>query len=619
MNAPPPGATAPAGPPAARPCARLPDALADRVDAALARVRAVLHGDAPSRAELDTVRAILVELAREVAQAPDDAFPLDPRSRDAIYLLSEDPDRRLALYLAARDAPLETPPHDHTTWAVIAGVRGRERNRFFGPSAGGGLRETGTVDVVPGTGVAMQAPDLHAIATEAGVLNLQLHLYGRSFDAQQGRVVVDAATGRRTPFAAHPDVRVPAGRVTAATVRRMTLDRAELALIDLRGLAAHVEDGHPIVASCIPAATLASEAAGRLPNRHARIVLLDDDGLGDAAGDALRSAGYTSVHVLRGGTRAWAEAGHALFTGLNVPGKAFAEHLDHHRPVPSVDARTLAGRLARGEPLAILDCRPDAEHRRMTLPGSVGLPGCELPARLLAQVPDPTTPVVVHCAGRTRGIVATRMLIDAGCPNPVEVLRDGLIGWLLDGQPLEVAGGRPSPAPLRPLPIAGAAAAVPVVDAAGLDAWLADPGRTTYVIDVRTADEHAAGHHPAARWVPGGELLQRLEEVLPVRHARVVIAGDDLRARCVAAWLACTDWAQAAVLAGPHALVRGAPPARAPVPRGWRPPFDEHEQDPARMRAYIDWELALAARVAHDGTLSFLDAPPAAPMESAPR
>jgi rhodanese-related sulfurtransferase/predicted metal-dependent enzyme (double-stranded beta helix superfamily) len=601
------------------PPARLPDGLAARVDAALARIRATLDGDAPSRRALEAVRSILVGLARDVGAAPDDAFPLDPRSRDAIYLLSEDPDRRLALYLAARDAPLETPVHDHTTWAVIAGVRGRERNRFFEQRADGGLRETGVVDVVPGSAVAMQAPELHAIATEAGVRNLQLHLYGRSFDAQRGRVVVDPATGHRTPFAGHPGIRVPAGRVTAATVRRMTLDGGELALVDLRALAAHVDDGHPIAATCVPAESLAADAARRLPNRHARIVLLDDDGLGGPARDALQAAGYTSVHVLHGGTRAWAEAGYPLFTGLNVPGKAFAEHLDHHRPVPSVDARTLAERLARGEPIAVLDCRPVAEHRRMTLPGSVGLPGCELPARLLAQVPDASTPVVVHCAGRTRGIVAARMLIEAGCPNPVEVLRDGLIGWLLAGGSLEVAGGRPSGAPLRPLPVRGAAAAVRAIDAGELEAWLADARRTVYVIDVRTADEYAAGHHPAAAWVPGGELLQRLEEVLPVRHARVVIAGDDLRARCVAAWLGCTDWAEAVVLAGPWDSVRGVPPVPPSAPRGWRPPFDEREQDPARMRAYVDWELALPAQVAQDGTLAFRDRPAVAPTEPAAR
>jgi rhodanese-related sulfurtransferase/predicted metal-dependent enzyme (double-stranded beta helix superfamily) len=606
-------------PPPLAPPASLPDALAARIDATMASIRTRLAAGEPDRAALEAVRDLLAGLAGAVDAAPDDAFALDPRTRDAIYLLSEDPDRRLALYLAARDAALRTPVHDHTTWAVIVGVRGVEHNRFFERSADGTLRQTDEVDVRPGTGVVLLAPDLHSIATDAGVHNLQLHLYGRSFDAQQGRVLVDPRTGARTPYAAHPDIRVPAGRVTAATVRRMTMDGGELALVDLRDVATHAGRGHPIVATCIPAAVLAAEATLRLPNRDARIVLLDDDGLAAAVRPALLAAGYSAVHVLPGGTRAWADAGFALFTGFNVPGKAFGEHLDHHRPPPAIDAPALARRLAAGEALAVLDCRPPAEHLRMTLPGSVNLPGFDLPARIRAAVPDPGTPVVVHCAGRTRGIVAARMLIDAGCPNPVVVLRDGMIGWLLAGHPLEVAGGRLSDAGLVPLAVDAGAAAVPAVDAATLERWLAEAARTTYVFDVRTPAEFGAGHHPAARPVAGGELLQQVEVHVPVRRARVVIAGDDLRSRTVAAWLACLDWAEVSVLPGPYPQVSDAPPSVAVPPRGWRPPFDESEQDPQRMRAYIDWELALQAQVAHDGTLSFRDRPPGAPPTREPR
>ena len=89
----------------------------------------------------------------------------------------------------------------------------------------------------------------------------------------------------------------------------------------------------------------------------------------------------------------------------------------------------------------------------------------------------------------------------------------------------------------------------------------------------------------------------------------------DLRARWIAAWLACADWAEPAVLSGPFERVRGAPPEAPAGPRGWRPPFDEHEQDPARMRAYIDWELALLDRVAQDGTLAFGALPPGTEAE----
>ena len=594
--------------------------LASQVDTTMRRVRQLLRRGEIDRTMLERVRQELSTLAGSIANEPPSAFPLNPQTRDAVYLMSEDPDHTLALYLAARDTGLQTPVHDHTTWAVIVGVQGCERNRFYARQPGGSLREIGQADVQPGSGVAMLAADLHSIATEAGVHNLQLHLYGRSFEAQQGRVMVDAQTGHARPFAGHPEVRIPIGRVTAAMARRMTLDGEELALVDLRTVAEHADQGHPAAASCIPLALLGSQARWRLPNRHARIVLLDDDDLGNPGQQILRAAGYTRVHVLPGGSRAWADAGYTLFTGFNVPGKAFGEHVDLHRPPPAIEAAALAAALARGDAIEVLDCRPLPEHQRMTLPGSVGLPVGEMLARIGMQVPDPRTPVVVHCAGRTRGIIAARMLIDAGCPNPVMVLRDGLIGWLLDGQRLALGAGQPAQALAAALSSADAVqAGDPTIDAGTLDAWLADSARSTYVFDVRSRAEFEIGHHPAARPVPAGELLQQLDVHVPVRRARVVIAGADVRARAVTRWLARMDWAEIWMLRSAAPQVPG--PVDSPaLPGGWRPPFDEHEQDPARMRAYLDWEHGLLGALERDGTLRFAsldaDGVPASPTQA---
>jgi rhodanese-related sulfurtransferase/predicted metal-dependent enzyme (double-stranded beta helix superfamily) len=586
------------------PIADLPAPLADLIDATMAEVRALVPAGGPDRADLESIRDVLLKAAAARDLFTLAHFPIDPRTRDAIYLLSEDPDRRLALYLGIRDAALATPVHDHTTWASVVGVHGCERNRFF-ERVPGGARETGAADVVPGTGIAMADADLHCIATDAGVLNMQLHLYGRSFDAQGGRVVVDVATGEERRFGGHPDVRVPRGRLTPAMLRRMIDDGEELAVLDLRPPADHSELGHPLVAANLPLEVFAQEIAGRCPNRRTRIVLLDDDGLAAPAAAALERAGYERPYRLPGGSEAWQSAGYALFEGINVPGKAFGEHLEHAGTIPTIDASTLAARRRAGEPMVLVDCRTPAEHRRMTIHGSVNLPGAEVLTRIRALAADPAVPIIVHCAGRTRGLVAVRTLIDAGCPNPVMALDNGLIGWLLAGEPMEIAGGRPVPAPGEPLP--GPQSEVARIDGDTLRRWLDDPSRTTYLFDVRSAEEFAAGHAAGARHAPAGELLQQLDAFVPVRRSRVVIAGDDVRARSVAALLAWMDWCEPALLSGGVELVRGAGPTRPALPRGWRPPFDEHEQDPARMRAYIDWELGLLQRLAADGSLAFRD------------
>ncbi len=56
--------------------------------------------------------------------------------------------------------------------------------------------------------------------------------------------------------------------------------------------------------------------------------------------------------------------------------------------------------------------------------------------------PDPQTTIIVNCAGRTRSIIGTQSLINAGVTNKVVALRNGTIGWTLARQNLEHGAGR---------------------------------------------------------------------------------------------------------------------------------------------------------------------------------
>ena len=80
-------------------------------------------------ANLDKIGGLLAGLARRADLFPQDEFPLG--SDGGIYRLSEDPDHRFALYASAGGPGKKVPPHNHTTWAVIAGVHGAERNVVY--------------------------------------------------------------------------------------------------------------------------------------------------------------------------------------------------------------------------------------------------------------------------------------------------------------------------------------------------------------------------------------------------------------------------------------------------------------------------------------------------------
>ena len=51
---------------------------------------------------------------------------------------------------------------------------------------------------------------------------------------------------------------------------------------------------------------------------------------------------------------------------------------------------------------------------------------------------------------------------------------------------------------------------------------------TVYLVDVRTQQEFDAGHIPGFRWFPGGQLVQRSDDVAAVKNATIVFTCDKL-------------------------------------------------------------------------------------------
>ena len=105
-----------------------------------------------------------------------------------------------------------------------------------------------------------------------------------------------------------------------ATLQRWLSDGQEIALLDVREHGQYGE-GRPFFSVNMPYSRLEVEIGERVPRLATRIVLVDDGDAEGPSGVAWRAAqrllalGYTQVHVLDGGAKAWAETGHALFKG----------------------------------------------------------------------------------------------------------------------------------------------------------------------------------------------------------------------------------------------------------------------------------------------------------------
>ncbi|WP_440996818.1 rhodanese-like domain-containing protein [Arhodomonas sp. SL1] len=360
--------------------------------------------------------------------------------------------------------------------------------------------------------------------------------------------------------------------ITPQELQARLQSREPLALVDVR------EPGefglrHPYRAVPLPWRRFELELPRLVPAPGLPLVLVDEAGtIARLAARRARALGYRRVMGLDGGLRAWRAAGYSEFAGVHVPSKAFGELVAERRGTPMIDAAGLARRLEAGQRFHLFDVRPVAEYHRMSIPGARCCPGIELHARLESLVDDPDTPIVVNCAGRTRGIIAAQTLVDLAVPNPVYALRNGTMGWQLAGLERDhgaddvvplTAPPAPSPAWRERIAALARRAGVTAVDAATVTRWRA-AGEPVYCLDVRHPGGGDEPPLPGTARAPGVQLLQATEGWIGVPGARVVLADDDgARAPLCAYWLRLMGF-DAHLLPAAEAVALPAPPTPEP-------------------------------------------------------
>lgn len=335
--------------------------------------------------------------------------------------------------------------------------------------------------------------------------------------------------------------------VSAQAAKELIHTSPEIAVLDVREYG-QFGDGHLLFASSCPYSVLERRVVGLVPGKASPCLLYDGgDGVDRKAARRMAELGYAKVLILDGGAPGWQKAGFPLFAGVNVPSKAFGEMVEAARHTPHIDSEELARWLKDGKPFLLVDTRPPAEHAKMTLPGAVSLPNGELVHRLGALDLPPETPIVLHCAGRTRGLIGAQTLIDAGIGNPVFAFENGTQGWTLSGREL-VRGQAPAPLPeLSPESFSDSARragdfiarhAIPVIDVEQLQEWQDDPARSTYLFDVRSRREYEDGHRAGSIHAPVVQIVQATDEWVAVRRARLALIDDSgMRAATAAYWL----------------------------------------------------------------------------------
>lgn len=335
---------------------------------------------------------------------------------------------------------------------------------------------------------------------------------------------------------------------SATDIKILLSGKREIAFIDVRE-AAQYGAGHPFFVSHVPYSILESHILDYVPCLKTALVIIDDnDGVAGRAARHLEEMGYSNILILEGGVPAWKAAGYVLYEGISVPSKSFGEVVEHELGTISITAEQLKARMDRGDDdFIILDGRTPSQYNEMTIPTSVSCPNAELSLRYMALLDNPEQDIIVNCAGRTRSLIGAESLRTLNIPNKVYALENGTMGWTLAGFELEYGATRSFPTNLSDSIIEEAQSnadqltrkyALDVINNVTLENWQNDQTCTTFLFDVRTAEEYNEGHIKGARHAPGGQLIQATDQWFATRNARIVLFDNHkIRAVMTAIWL----------------------------------------------------------------------------------
>lgn len=132
-------------------------------------------------------------------------YEADEEQGFGVYLLHEEPDHSLAVILVNWLPGRGTPPHDHGTWAVVAGIEGTERNARYKRVDDGSRPDYAELelkqdfDANEGELVCMKTGGIHKVTNETDRMTLSLHTYGRHVNFTN-RSQFNLETNERTGF-----------------------------------------------------------------------------------------------------------------------------------------------------------------------------------------------------------------------------------------------------------------------------------------------------------------------------------------------------------------------------------------------------------------------------------
>ncbi|HEU0204957.1 MAG TPA: cysteine dioxygenase family protein [Burkholderiaceae bacterium] len=161
------------------------------LDRFIEEMRRITRDAGTERDVIAAMRPLVRRLALSETWLEPRFYHADSEQGFGACLLHEEPDHSLAVFVASWLPGRGAPPHDHGTWAIVAGVDGPERNVFFERTDNRArpgyaeLRPIGEQVFGPGEVLAMPAGTIHSVRNDSDRITLSLHVYGKHINHTQ--------------------------------------------------------------------------------------------------------------------------------------------------------------------------------------------------------------------------------------------------------------------------------------------------------------------------------------------------------------------------------------------------------------------------------------------------
>jgi predicted metal-dependent enzyme (double-stranded beta helix superfamily) len=132
----------------------------------------------------EAVTPLVVELALARSWLEPHHYRCDEVQGFGAHVLHEEPDHTLAVIAGSWLPGRGAPPHNHGTWAVVAGVDGLETNTLWTRLDDGSrpghavIRPAATRVLGPGEVITFSPDAIHSVVNETERVSVSLHVYG---------------------------------------------------------------------------------------------------------------------------------------------------------------------------------------------------------------------------------------------------------------------------------------------------------------------------------------------------------------------------------------------------------------------------------------------------------